>query len=226
MSDDLKHLREASGWSQKELADRLGVSQAYVAMLEKGQRRLTPAVARKLVRLGASPTVLPPRPYADWNAQRLAEQFGALGYPGFAYLAKYVRKRNPVEVVLASVSQGELEARLVEALPWVLMRYYNMDLEWLVREAKQRNLQNRLGFVATLACEKSEQVLATSPEPVRTLLKLELELEPSRLDREDTLGRRPTSEFGREWLRANRSDAARRWNLLTTWRAEDLRFAT
>lgn len=227
MKSLLKKVRGTLGWSQSEMATRMNVSQPYVAMLENGKRPLTSQLARKLASLGASPTVLPPKPpeQSRWGAQELAEQLGTLGYAGFAYLGKHVRKRNPAEVLLAGLAQEELEARLVEALPWLLLRYYEMDFDWLVREAKQRDLQNRLGFVARLAREKAEQAMVSNSEQLQMLRKLEEMLEPSRLAREDWLGRKPSTEFGLEWLRANRSEPARHWNLLTTWQAEELRFA-
>jgi len=208
------------------MASKMNVSQPYVAMLERGRRPLTPRLARKVAGLGVSPVVLPPSPpeRALLEAQDLAEQLGALGYPGFAYLGKHVRRRNPAEVLLAALAVEELEARLVEALPWLLLRYYEMDFGWLVREAKQRDLQNRLGFVARLAREKAEKS-PLDPERLHVLRSLEEMLEPSRLAREDTLGRKPVTDFGLEWLRANRSEAALHWNLLTTWRAEELRYA-
>ncbi|MGH9793511.1 MAG: helix-turn-helix domain-containing protein [Candidatus Acidiferrales bacterium] len=224
---NLKNVRQALGWTQQQMATKMGTSQAYVAMLEKGHRRLTPRLARKLVRLGAPPTVLPlaTPEQASLDAQGLAEQLGALGYPGFSYLAKHVRPRNPAEVLLAALAHDELEARLVEGLPWLLAQFWEMDFDWLVREAKQRDLQNRLGFVAMLAREQAARTAKQAPQSVNALRSLEAALEPSRLAREDTLGRRPSSDFGREWLRTNRSNAARHWSLLTTWRAEDLRYA-
>lgn len=229
MTSTLKGLREALELNQKDLANKLGVSQPYVAMLEKGRRPLTHSLALKLVRLGAPPTVLPIRPpeQANLDAQGLAEQLGALGYPGFSYLAKRVRKRNPAEVLLAALAQDELEARLVEGLPWLAARYAgDLNFDWLVREAKQRDLQNRLGFVATLAREHAERTASTDPRRTAALRNLEATLKPSRLAREDTLGRKRLSNFGLEWVREHRSDAAREWNVLTTWRAEDLRYAT
>ena len=57
---DLKAERRRHGWGQVEAAERLGVSQPYLAMLENGKRRLTPALARKVVAAyGLPPTELP-----------------------------------------------------------------------------------------------------------------------------------------------------------------------
>jgi transcriptional regulator with XRE-family HTH domain len=39
MSQQIKKLREASGLTQVELADKVGVAQAYVSALENGARK-------------------------------------------------------------------------------------------------------------------------------------------------------------------------------------------
>jgi hypothetical protein len=54
----------------------------------------------------------------------LATELASLGYPGFAYL-KSRGKKNPAEVLLSALSSNHLEARLVEALPWILLKYPN-----------------------------------------------------------------------------------------------------
>ncbi len=87
------------------------------------------------------------------EAQRLAEYMALLGYPGYAYLRPHVAKRNPGEVLLTALSQNNLESRLVEALPWLLLRYWEMDFAWVVEYAKKFDLQNRLGFVVSLASQ-------------------------------------------------------------------------
>ncbi len=48
---NLKAERGRHGWGQVEAAQRLGVSQPYLAMLENGRRRVTPALARGWFRL-------------------------------------------------------------------------------------------------------------------------------------------------------------------------------
>ena len=58
---DVRTTRLARGWSQQQAAPRLRVSQPYLAMLETGARRLTPELARRVMRTyGLDPTVLPP----------------------------------------------------------------------------------------------------------------------------------------------------------------------
>jgi len=53
-----------------------------------------------------------------------------------------------------ALSQPTLDARITEALPWLLREYAGkVNWTWLVRQAKLRNLQNRMGFVTQLAME-------------------------------------------------------------------------
>ncbi len=227
---ELKSARQRRGWSQHQAAVRLGVSQSYLAMLEGGKRRLTPLLARRFMRVyRLPPTVLPPSeplgPATRVDAQTLAQQLAALGYPGFAYLRPYSRKRNPAEVLLIALAQDNLEARLVEALPWLLLHYWDLDANWLVAQAKSHNLQNRLGFVVSLARSLSERARVPDERRTQALTSLEVALDRSRLAGEDTLCKATLSERERQWLRENRPEEARRWNLLTDWRAENLSYA-
>src|SRR6266700_4055474 len=225
---DLKAGRTAKGLNQMQAATRLGISQSYLAMLENGARRLTPRLARRAMKVyGLPPTVLPhsqlvPRPRVD--ADTLANDLAALGYPGFAHLRPKQRPENPSDVLLEALAQDDLEARLVEALPWLLLKYWDVDREWLVREAKLRNLQNRLGFVVHLARNLAER---THDEPKSLALNaLEAELDRSRLVHEDTLCKASLLEPERRWLEANRSDEAKHWNLVTDWTANHLRYVS
>jgi hypothetical protein len=199
-------------------------------MLEAGSRRLTPALAREAMRLyELSPTVLPPSrgvPFGQrLDQDALAAELAMLGYPGFSHLRSSDRPaKNPVEVLLAALSQDDLDARLVEALPWVVLQYCDLDRAWLLREAKLGDLQNRLGFVVSLARRLAQRTGAS--HSVDALLDLEAELERSRLAREDTLcgGSLPAAE--RRRLESHRPDEARHWNLLTDWTVDALRYAS
>jgi transcriptional regulator with XRE-family HTH domain len=208
----------------------MGMSQSYLAMLEQGQRRVTPRLVHKFKAVyGLSPTVLPTfavfEPRLSVTSEEFAKEVSALGYPGFAYLKSRVRERNPAEVLLEALTQDSLEPRVVESLPWLLLQYWDMDLVWLVRQAKGNNLQNRLGFVDSLAKKVSERSSPANEERNRTLTDLANTLEDSRLAREDTFLKRVNTEVEREWLRQNRSEEAKHWNLLTSWRPEHLSYA-
>lgn len=226
---ELREARQQKGWSQRRAAARLGFSQPYLSMLEVGHKFLLPHVARKAAQVYSLPaTVLPPsQPQwtpASADPQLLAEQLAALGYPGFTYLRPRRRRKNPGEVLLTALAQENLEARLTEALPWLVLRYWNLDAGWLVSQAKLHDLQNRLGYVVSLALGVAEGAGALDESRSQSLTQLKASLEHSRLAQENTLCQASMSERERQWLRKNRPDEARHWNLLTDWRPEALRY--
>ena len=72
------------------------------------------------------------------------------------------RPNNPAALLFAALKMRDLERRLSEALPWVVWRYSDLDWEWLVREAKLHDLQNRLGFVVDPCSAGRRAALFTS----------------------------------------------------------------
>ncbi len=225
---DLKRARQKHGWRQVEAARRLGVSQPYLAMLESGKRNLTEELERKAaLAYGLSPEELPVQPTfvpaGEVGPQRWAAELSQLDYPGFAYVRSHLKRRNPAEVLLGALAQDKLEARTAEALPWLLLRYWRMDFDWLVDQAKRFDLQNRLGFVVSLALRVSEG--AAEEERTTALAKLEAKLNYSRLAREDCFPRPPRKNAERKWLMRTRSEEARHWNMLTDLRPEHLQYA-
>ena len=214
--EQLKAGRAKAGLTQIEAAGRLGISQPYLSQLEKGERPVTPelaCLAATVYRL--PPTALPiPEPDAGEavDPDLLARQLAGLGYPGFAHLRS--RKANPAAVILTALLQKDLETRLAEALPWVLLTYPDMDWPWLINRAKLADAQNRLGFLVALA-----KNLATNRPQFRSAVEqlgaVEHQLERARLVREDTLCRDSMPSAERRWLETNRSSLARHWNLLT-----------
>ncbi len=174
----LRAVRVEKGWSQVEAAHRLGVSQPYLAMLERGQRRLTSELTRRAVQVyGVPPTAVSPSQSAPLRSPlagaALARDLAGLGYPALAYLRpRQWKPKNPGEVLLAALAQDDLESRLVEALPWLGLRY-SLDWAWVVREAKVHD---------------------SMPEAER------------------------------RWLTEHRPAEAKRWNLLTDWTAEVVRY--
>jgi len=213
----LKTARRKLGLTQRDVANHLGVTQAYVSMLEAGERALPASLAPKLMKVyKLQPTVLPlGKVQKHAAADSLARQLASLGYPGFAHLRAGTRKVNPATFLLTALSQHHLEARVAEGLPWVVSHYPDMDFDWLVQQARMNNLQNRLGFCVTLARAASGK---------NTLLNPERKLSDSKLAREDYFGRQP-NEVERRWLQEHRSDQARQWNVLSDLHPEDLRYA-
>jgi hypothetical protein len=85
----------------------------------------------------------------------LATPKARLPTPGFAYLRNR-RPLNPADLLLRALRAGDVDARVVEALPWVLLKYPDLDWTWLLREAKADDLQNRLGFLVPVAGQLAE----------------------------------------------------------------------
>ena len=221
---DLRAGREQKGWTQEQAALKLGVSQPYLSLLEKGTRRVPEKLARKAATLyGLSAAKLPMKTSGHnvqaKNDDALASDLAALGYPGLSYL-KYRRKRNPAEVMLSALSANNLDSRLAEALPWVLLKHPDLNWDWLVRAAKVNDLQNKLGFVTSVARRLAEKL--GNHETVSLLREQESTLERSRLVREETLCHDSLTQSERRWLRSNRSDEAKHWNLLTDLSPEHL----
>ena len=159
-AQDLVQGRKRVKLTQVEAAAKLGVSQPYLSLLEQGERNAPPSLARRAAKLYRMPaTKLPvtmavtPRPRV--GPERMAKDLAALGYPGFAYM-RGGRRRNPAEVLFNALAQNNLEPRLTEALPWVLVQYADLDWNWLVSAVKQHDLQNRLGFLTALAVQMAE----------------------------------------------------------------------
>jgi hypothetical protein len=162
---------------------------------------------------------LPVRAAKPLSADRVAGALGALGYSDFEHLHRGVRK-NPAEVLVSALLPETVEARLVEALPWLVARYPDLDWDWVVSQAKLHDVQNRLGFVVTVA-KRLAQMRGES-NTAEALGRLEPVLERARLQREDAFGALTKAE--RRWLQTNRSPEANQWNLLTSLSAENLRY--
>lgn len=211
----LKQARQTAGWTQQQAAARLRITQAYLSLMEKGRRSVRPELAARAVSvLKAPPTVLPLQreevpsvPVPD-----LKMLLGALGYPKFSHL-RHSRKWNPAEVLLLALNQPDLDSRVVEALPWLVFRFPDLDWSWLIPQAKAHDRQNRLGYVVHLAGEAAKQLSAPGPSPI--LEAVEAGLERSRLAHEDTLCQDSMPGAERKRLRQKRPASAEHWNLLT-----------
>jgi transcriptional regulator with XRE-family HTH domain len=226
--EELREARLRASWTQQQAAGRLGVTQAYLSMVEHGRRVLPAILARKAVEmLHASPTALPLR--EDWanpasDNDKLRSELAGLGYPGFAHVRGRAR-HNPAEVLLNALNKSELDTRVVEGLPWLAFAYADLDWDWAVQNAKLHDLQNRLGFVTTLAGQLgASQASRQSSDEARSrrLKEYAAVLDRSRLAKEDTLCHDSLTEAERKWLRVNRPPEAAHWNLLTDMKAESL----
>ena len=225
----LKEARQNKNWTQQQAARALGVTQAYLSMLEKGRRRISESFVRKALRVfDLPPTALPLPSEASGEAapsrtHDFTADLAALGYPGFAYLRTKVQK-NPAGVLLDALNEPNLDARVAEGLPWLTLTYVDMDWDWLVRNVKVRDRQNRLGFAVSLASEVAES--KNDGERARKLRQCLHVLDSARLAREDTFCRDSMTQAERKWLREHRSPVAAHWNLLTDMKGEHLAYAS
>ena len=217
---ELRDARLERAWTQAELADRLGVTQAYVCLLERNRRAVPRRLAQKLASvLKLSPSTLPMSAVgASLKPEEATAALGAVGYPGFAYLRRR-RPLNPADLLLRALRAVDVDARVVEALPWVLVKYPDLDWAWLVREAKVDDLQNRLGFLVSVARQLAER--RGESETARKLAEQEHTLEGSRLQREGAF-RESLTDAERRWLREHRPPHAAYWNMLSTVNASEL----
>lgn len=225
--NQLRELREQRGWTQQQAAKHLGVTQAYLSMLERAHRPVPSRLVNGMARLFDLPvTALPLPPAAvEMSDSQLAGALAALGYPGFRHLAaRSSGARNPAAVLAAALCRPHLEARTVEALPWLALEHADLDWSWVVREAKLRNRQNRLGYVVVLARKLAEK--SSRSDATRCLREVEEQLEPSRLAWEDSFSGDALSEAERRWLQQSRPAEARHWNLLTDLTVEQLQHAS
>jgi transcriptional regulator with XRE-family HTH domain len=207
--------------SQVEAAAQLGVSQTLLSLMEKGERSVTPAVAQRAVtHLHATPELLPVSTKTRHSDDQLAADLGALGYPGYGYLRS--QPRNPAEVFFDALDRSDLDARLVEALPWLPLRYSNMDWNWLTTQAKVHNRQNRLGFVVALSAKVAKK--HAKRDVVKRLSQVVKTLEEGRLAKTDTLCQESWPPSQRKFAHNQRSVLAAHWKLDTRLTEENLAY--
>lgn len=214
--------RSLSKWTQVQAAKRLGVTQAYLSMVESGSRPVSDELAATALKV--YPLSATARPLGVAVADRLNEEFfkkalGELGYPGFLYL-KGQTSLNPAELLLLALDSKNLDSRVVEALPWLPFQFPALNWGWVTAEAKLRDRQNRLAFVTELSRQVAE--VRGDMQRAKALDIRVAGLERSRLAAEDTLCRDSMPEIERRWLRSHRSRSAQHWNLVTDLKLEDL----
>ena len=222
----LKEARQQKGWTQEEAAKHLRLSQTYLSLLESGRRDLPAHLLKTFSKVYKfSPLSLPFHGEASWpslDADALTRELAGLGYPGFAYM-KTKATWNPAELLVAALTKDNLDARDAEALPWVVLRYHDMNWQWVIRESKLRDAQNRLGFAVTLARAVAER--KSDSATAEHLRSVETSLQSSRLARADTFCHENMTQSERRWLQKRRTPQARRWNLLSDLAPEHLTHA-
>jgi transcriptional regulator with XRE-family HTH domain len=224
---ELVEARRKKGWTQQKAAQRLGFSQAYLSLLEKGKRRVPESRVQQVLDVydSLSPLELPFQGQKNWNAVgniELAEQLGGLGYPGFSYISNRATW-NPAELLVIALTKEDLESRVAEALPWLAFAYHNMNWDWVVQQIKLGDVQNRLGFVLTLAASLAERM--NNATAVKNLYEIEKALRPSVLLRELTFCHEHMPQAERRWLKEKSTPEAKQWNILSDLSPEHLSHA-
>jgi transcriptional regulator with XRE-family HTH domain len=224
---ELLRARGKKGWTQQEAAPRLGVSQSYLSMLEQNKRTVPNSRVEQVLAVYdvLSPLALPLQGEENWGGlgdQEVAEQLSGLGYPGFSYMRNRATW-NPAELLVAALTKDELESRLSEALPWLVLKFSTMKWDWVVPQMKLHDSQNRLGFVLTLARLLAERVGNSAVS--QQLSNLEKVLLPSVLLRELTFCHEHMPQAERRWLKENSTLEAKQWNVLSDLSPEHLSHA-
>lgn len=222
----LRQYRRKKKLTQQEAARTLGLSQPYLSLLEKEQRPLSEKLKKKLVNsLNLPVTELPSKAsehkVGDVSDDQLTADLAALGYPGFSHW-KPSRPKNPADVLLSALKANKRDARLMEALPWLVLKFPDMKWSEVMRTARMYDLQNRLGFVVSVASGMAEN--RHDKATGAALRRREAELERSMLVRESTLCNETMTNAERSWLVDNRPASAKHWRILTSLSPELARY--
>jgi hypothetical protein len=145
-----------------------------------------------------------------------------LGYPKFAHLKKRSQKINPAVVLISALKANDVDSRIVEALPWLIYQFPDMDWVIVVRSAKITDSQNRLGFLLSLAEIKAKK--SNEKEKQDLFRELLSNLERSRLYGEDSFRRENLTASERAWLKKYRSKNAKHWRIWSNLTPDHLTF--
>ena len=223
----LKQFRKQKRWSQKTAAKQLKLTQPYLSLLEKEKRPLTDNLTTRAVRVFGLPAANLPinkdlSRLCSGGSDLLTRELSAAGYSGFSHV-KPSRLKNPAEVLMSALGADKLDARVVEALPWLVSQVPETNWSKVVQAAKVKDLQNRLGFVTSLARATAEK--RGELQKADRLKRREDALASSRLFKEDTLCSDSLTETEEKWIRQNRTAEAEFWRVLSDLKAEHLSYA-
>lgn len=148
-------------------------------------------------------------------------ELACLGYPGFAYEPKRGHEScDPAELLLDALDRPDLDARIVEALPWIPFYFPHLRWDWLIFEAERRGRQNRLGFVVSL--EKSVAERRSMTKLSCTFIAVIERIDQIRLEMNDTLCQKSWPSVQRQAAHQERSALAAHWDLDTRVTESDL----
>lgn len=153
------------------------------------------------------------------NSERIAHGLASAGYPGFAHCSM---SANIIaeEVLCDALLQTNLDCRVIEGLPWLIWKLWATDFSPVIAFATFHNVQNRLGFLVSLARQLSEQ--GNNTDRTAKLIAVEGQLITRRLTKEDFFFREVQQPLEYEYLRKVRSSVAKVWRLVTDLKVEHL----
>lgn len=215
-----KRLKEARGdMTQADVAKRLGWTQSLVCKLESGFREPSALELWGLAKIYRRPLSFFFLEKGAGQPLFVTEESVAWHVAHYGYNFLVCRKEyngglhlSPEETILA-VLQWFPDPRLMEAIP-VLLYVNDIDADDLYERAWKENLQNRLGFIASVTIECIESYGAKGK--LANLLRLKKRLEPIKLAREDSFQEKieKLSEGALNYLRQTRDPIASDWNIL------------
>lgn len=133
------------------------------------------------------------------------------GYPGYAYLKSGQPQFAPDDFLLIALSAKNLGTRTAQGLIWVPFKHFQTDWIAAFSTAQERELQNRLGFAIEVAQQRAAMLgFEEAAGQLSTALQ---KMEPA--PNETTLCHDGMTKAERNWLRNNRPETAKKWNILS-----------
>ncbi len=231
----VRELRKERGWTQAELGQRLGLSQARLSEIERGGGSFTAeqlVAVLELFNVGIGEFL--PAADPDDDLQNALIQLGASHLRQVAGLATSGRHASPGDAILATLL-GSRAPRLVTALgPVVLKHLEDLSLASLRHQLSPSRRDCRLGWLL----ENVREALTVAPPwadggwrrraaRVSTLLSEELAHfpVPNDGDTPDLFDPSIRSKRTRDVVWSRASPISRRWRIVTELQPEDFRQA-
>jgi transcriptional regulator with XRE-family HTH domain len=236
----LKALREARRLNQTNLAARLGISQARISLIERGQAALDAGEFLDVLRIFNVPASHFESPAEDQDALALQNALIHLGANHLFANDRIVPDEalgDPGTVIREVLATGTNPRQIAALAPVLVLQFDRLNLTQLWARFVDYGLQQRLGWLLenTVAAIQEASPKARDRASSAQLRKAGTHLrhfldqiEPQRLSAqarpEDILG----EVFSRktlEEIQRSRSDLSRRWSILTNLHPHDFTVA-
>ena len=232
----LKALREARRWSQTELAERVGISQARISLIEHGKAALDAGEFLDVLRIFNVPASHFERPAKDHDTAALQNALVRLGARHLFANDQVIPSdalNDPAAVIKEVLATGTNPRQITALSPVIVIQLDRINASKLWSQFVDYGLQQRLGWLlenTVLAIHEITPKVTDRTESAK-LRKAETflshflsHIEPQRvsaLDKpQDILGQvfsKKTLENSQQRL----SDVSRRWSILTKIKPHD-----